>query len=274
MKKRIVIIVIIACALLLSGLLGWLTARAAATYTVHLPLIFPPPRSKLGIAPGGYMAGDLDRMQAAWAYRWNNEIFTDTAPLWVDMIWGEHYMNIPIKSDTILGFNEPDLIGQADMTPTLAAQLWREIETRYPDKLLISPAPSQLHTDWLWAMVSEYESLYGTRPRFDGLAVHYYRWSESMPLASEYLQQRRADELAHGYTVPLWVTEVGACGVDEVATLRDVAQAANELDYLARAAWYKLRADEWDAATCSTLIGADGSLTPAGIEYREVVNAF
>lgn len=267
MKKRIVMIAIIVSVLLLSMAAGLLTARADSAYRSYLPLIAPPQRSKLGIAPGGYQPGDLDRLGAAWAYRWNNEWFTDTAPIWVDMIWGERYMDVPIKSDVILGFNEPDLSGQADMTPTLAAQLWREIETRYPDKLLISPAPSQLRTDWLWQMVDEYQRLYGTRPRFDGVAVHYYRYSESMPLASEYVRQFRATEVLHGWDVPLWLTEVGACGVDEVAMLRDVAQAASEYDYLARAAWYKLRSDVYDPSSCSVLISDDNQLTALGEMY-------
>lgn len=272
MKKRIVMIAIIVSVLLLSMAAGLLTARADSAYRSYLPLIAPPQRSKLGVAPGGYQAGDLDRLGAAWAYRWNNEWFSDTTPIWVDMIWGERYMDVPIKSDIILGFNEPDLVGQANMTPMQGAVAWHWIEMTYPSKTLISPAPSQLHTDWLWQMVTEYESLYGTRPRFDGIALHYYRWSESMPLVSDYVRQFRADELAHGYDVPIWLTETGACGVDEVATLRDVAQAANEDNYLVRAAWYKLRADQWDSSSCSILIDANGNLTPVGQVYRDEAN--
>lgn len=258
---------IIVCLTLALSCAAGLAVSARAETMIYVPLVTVH-RSKIGIAPGGYVTGDLELLNAAWSYRWNNEIYGDLVE-WVDMICGERYMDVPIRSNTILGFNEPDRTGQANLDPLTAAQLWRQIEIRYPGKRLISPAPSQTDPGWLWRMVDEYTTLYGEKPRFDGVAVHYYRWSDDMPQVSDYLQQRRTDELAHGYTAPLWLTEVGACGVDEVAMLRNVVQAANELDYLARAAWYKLRADQWDTATCSTMIDERGALTPLGNAYIE-----
>lgn len=263
---------IIVCLTLALSCAAGLAVSARAEMTIYVPLVTAN-RNKVGIAPGGYVTGDLELLNAAWSYRWNNEIYGDRVE-WVDMIWGERYMSVSIRSNIILGFNEPDRTGQANIDPLTAAQLWREIEMRYPGKRLISPAPSQTDPGWLWRMVDDYTALYGEKPRFDGVAVHYYRWSESMSTASEYLQQRRADELAHGYDAPLWLTEVGACGADEVATLRDVMQAANELGYLARAAWYKLRADQWDTATCSTMIDERGALTPLGRAYQDEVTAW
>lgn len=262
--------VIIAMTLALSCTAGLAVASAETATTIYMPLVTAT-RSKIGIAPGGYVTGDLELLNAAWSYRWNNEVFSDTID-WVDMIWGARYMNVPVHSNIILGFNEPDRPDQANLDPLAAAQLWRQIETRYPDKRLISPAP--VDAAWLWRMVDEYMALYGAQPRFDGIAVHYYRDSDDAPQVSAYLQQRRADAIAHGYTVPLWLTEVGACGADEVETFRDMAAFVEATDWIERAAWYKLRADYWDQRECSTMINQRGGLTPLGVEYREVVNAF
>lgn len=264
--------VIVCLTLVLSCAAGLAVASAETATTVYMPLVTAT-RSKIGIAPGGYVTGDLELLNAAWSYRWNNEIYSDTIE-WVDMIWGARYMDVPIRSNIILGFNEPDRPDQANLDPLAAAQLWRQIEMRYPYKRLISPAPSQADPGWLWCMADEYTALYGVQPRFDGIAVHYYRDSDDAPQVSDYLSQRRADAIAHGYAVPLWLTEVGACGASEVATLQDVIRAANEFDYLERAAWYKLRADYWDQRECSTMIDERGELTALGVEYREAINAF
>lgn len=259
---------IIVCLTLALSCAAGLAVSARAETTIYVPLVTAN-RSKVGIAPGGYQVGDLDRLGASWSYRWNNEVYSDTIE-WVDMIWGERYMSVPIRSNIILGFNEPDRTGQADLDPLTAAQLWRQIETRYPGKMLISPSPSQTDSDWLWRMVDDYTALYGDKPRFDGIAVHYYRWSNDMPQVSDYLAQRRADEIAHGYTVPLWLTEVGACGASEVDTFRDMAAFVETAPWVERAAWYKLRADQWDTTTCSTMIDERGGLTPLGELYRGI----
>lgn len=258
--------VIVFATLALSCAAGLAVASAETETTIYMPLVTAT-RSKIGIAPGGYVTGDLELLNTAWSYRWNNEVYGDRVE-WIDMIWGARYMDVPIHSNIILGFNEPDRPDQANLDPLTAAQLWRQIELRYPDKRLISPAPSQADPGWLWRMTDDYAALYGTRPRFDGVAVHYYRNSDDAPQVSDYLTQRRADEIAHGYTATLWLTEVGACGVDEAETFRDMAAFVEVTDWVERAAWYKLRSDYWDQRPCSTLIDDSGELTPLGELYK------
>lgn len=256
--------VIIAMTLALSCTAGLTVSTRAET--IYIPLMATH-RSKIGIAPGGYQPGDLDRLQAAWTYRWNNQWYTDTIPAWVDMLWSDRYLYMPIRSDVILGFNEPDRADQANMTPEQGAIAWRLILTLYPTRTLISPAPSQLHPEWLWQMVDEYQRLYYERPRFDGIAVHYYAGPDT-PTFAQWMQARRTDEQLHGYDVPLWVTETGACGIDEVEAFREMAAFVEATDWIERAAWYKLRADYYDTRVCSTMIDERGELTPLGEMYR------
>lgn len=267
--KALIVIAVITLSVLAGLLVAARPVSGAFTSPLYIPLMVSGPRSKIGIAPGGYITGDLQLLNAAWSYRWNNEVYSDTVE-WVDMIWGARYMDVPIRSGVILGFNEPDLFSQANLDPMTAAQLWRQIELRYPDKRLISPAPSQFDPDWLWQMVDEYKALYHMRPRFDGVAVHYYRFSDDMPLVSEYVGSVYYVALVYGYDVPLWLTEIGACGANEAETFRDMVDFVESTPWIERAAWYKLRADGYDPETCSTLIGADGALTEIGKLYREI----
>ena len=59
------------------------------------------------------------------------------------MIWGQK-ANLPGLDgyDTVLGFNEPNHKGQANMSPQKAAQEWRKLQRAYPDKKLVSPCPA------------------------------------------------------------------------------------------------------------------------------------
>lgn len=260
---------VIVLALLLSLLAGLFVslrpAKGEELYHAYLPFVMSR-KSKIGIAPGGYFTGSLELLSAPWSYRWNNEWYPDRTE-WIDMIRDRQHLDVPIRSGTILGFNEIDRAGQADLSSVETAKLWHEIEARYPDKELVSPACSQFNPGCIWEMVAEYEFLYGSRPRFDGIAVHYYKWDESMLSAQAYLEWFRSEEFSHGYTVPLWLTETGACGVDEEKYFYEMAEFVEATNWLKRAAWYKIGPDAYDTGLCSSLIAPTGELTPVGRGY-------
>ena len=85
--------------------------------------------------------------------------------------WDRPVPQVGGNSPYILGFNEPDLSSQANLTPQRAAVLWRRIEQAYPHRLLVSPAVSCGDLYWLVRFRSAYRELYGTWPRFDVLAA-------------------------------------------------------------------------------------------------------
>lgn len=259
-------LIVVCLTLVLSGAAGLAIARAETT-AIYLPLMMSN-RNKIGIAPGGYQYGDFALTRPSWTYRWNNEVYSETQQLGieqVDMLWNERYFYMPIRSNTILGFNEPDLPGQANMTPLEGAIGWRWIETAYPTKTLVSPAPSQLHPDWLWQMVSEYEALYGMRPRFDAIAWHIY--PDSFEMFKAYLEAQHQAMLAHGYNVAMWVTEFGYCG--DPAFMTQAIQYIKATPWIDKAAWYKIAVDQLDTGACNTLLNSDRTLTPLGNAYIE-----
>ena len=60
---------------------------------------------------------------------------------------------------------------QANIGPEEAAAAWIELQTKYPDAELVSPATAGVDTDWFDAFMAECEIL---GCRIDYLATHHY----------------------------------------------------------------------------------------------------
>ncbi len=78
-------------------------------------------------------------LNIAWFYNWG---ITTTrlykSIQFVSMTWGIHFNTHQVGGDTILGFNEPDMVNQGNMTPSTAIKLWAVLERT--GKRLVSPA--------------------------------------------------------------------------------------------------------------------------------------
>ncbi len=211
--------------LLLGVLLGLLAAGCAAQrpvppapeltvarpHRVWLPLYAVGPQVKLGLAtqydwPAERSLGAADLLGASWLYDWSAE---PPGSDWVEavpMVWpfaGEP----PALGGTsrwVLGFNEPDLAGQANLTPDAAAVLWERLERAYEDRRLVAPAPSDQHPEWLPQFRRAYVARFGRPPRLDALAVHCYLQSAERCLELV----RRFEVWAYEWGVgEVWVTE-------------------------------------------------------------------
>jgi hypothetical protein len=91
-------------------------------------------------AYGARLCTDLDLAQLAWHYSWSvapGNVTCDilsnatTGTAFVAMAWGAS--SVPITglfpaSVALLGFNEPNRLTQANMTPAAAAALWPSVE--------------------------------------------------------------------------------------------------------------------------------------------------
>jgi len=149
-----------------------------------LPLVYkdytaPVHTAKKGVAwwcDGEGYQNDPRRSGASWAYNWRAQPWMAEGIESVPMIWGAQQMGQAIggNSTYLLGFNEPDLARQANISPEAAAVLWRQIERDYPDRLLVAPVPSQEAPEWIDTLYRTYISIYGEKPRFDALAAHLY----------------------------------------------------------------------------------------------------
>lgn len=133
-----------------------------------------PGLNKLGL---GGCPSSCEALGCSWCYSWNPQPGVGQGHERVPMIWGRNDVGAtPIgNSIWLMGFNEPDLSGQANLSVDAAAVLWREVERLYPDRKLVAPAPSDVWIGWLPAFRSAYFARYGAWPRLDALAFHCYR---------------------------------------------------------------------------------------------------
>ncbi|MFH1634882.1 MAG: glycosyl hydrolase [Chloroflexota bacterium] len=184
----------------------------------------------------------------------------------------------------LMGFNEPNVrepYGSL-IPPAEAAVAWRAIEQKADGIKLLSPAPSQLDPGWLWRMVSEYEQRYGHKPRFDAIGVHCYCYLRNPPDPQEikdHLLRVRREALAHGYDVPLWLTEfAGACNLPNPQSgneqvVRELLPWLEATPWIGRYSWfmsYISGTDPWapGMGSCS-LTDSSGDLTGLGELYTK-----
>lgn len=131
------------------------------------------------------------------------------------MLWGRDDVGAVVggSSQWLMGFNEPDLAGQANLSTGAAAVLWREVERLYPDRLLVAPAPSDVWPGWLPAWRYAYFSRYGAWPRVDALAFHCYRpATECITLGQQFVSWARAWGVREAWAtefafVPAWYVD-------------------------------------------------------------------
>ena len=152
---------------------------------VYLPQVQAVP-NKLGVAGCGSCA----ELGCAWCYAWSPWPGQSAGVESVPMIRDASNVQVTLlggNSGWLMGFNEPDLAGQAELTPIAAAVLWREIERKWPERRLVAPAPSHLHPEWLVQWYEVYTQMYGAQPRVDALALHcYLSAAECIELAQQY----------------------------------------------------------------------------------------
>lgn len=171
------------------------------------------PQIKKGLSTACYssldeLENDLRITGVGWYYNWSV-----APPLWpgiesVPMIWDEDYVNKSIGGNSryILGFNEPDWPGQAELTPAQAVPLWEQIEQLHPGRLLGSPSNSDLNPGWLDEFRELYLTAYGEYPRLDVLVLHCYQ--EYAEGCISYFESQVNRATAWG--IPeIWVTEFG-----------------------------------------------------------------
>lgn len=247
---------------------------AAPEQQAYVPLVVSAP-NKLGIAGCGSCA----TLGCSWCYSWSPWPGASAGVERVPMLRDASNMQVTLlggNSEWLMGFNEPDLCPQqACLTPEQAAQLWREIEAKWPDKKLVAPAPSHLHPEWLVQWYLAYQDRYGAAPRVDALALHCY-WrtaADCITLAEEYAGLAELWDIREG-----WVTEFTFTPI--VADWQ--AQIVQFTAYLERSAFWTRYAPfvshvpcaandpYWDCAASGdpSLLTVDGQMTEIGRMYQ------
>jgi hypothetical protein len=245
---------------------------------------------KRGVASSRYLAADpavLTRLGASWSYDWSSRPPSRRGgPRWVPMVWGAGSVTPAAIASLrtarrsglardLLGFNEPDLSAQSNMTPTRAAALWPQLQRT--GLRLGSPAPAAPGDGWL----ARFMSLARARHlRVDFVALHYYQDFTNPNAVSDLRRQLVA--LHDRYRKPLWITEIGAMDIrgwhepmlraptEALATgyMRRVLAMLEALPFVERYAWFT--DDCWNRTRCrfSSLFTSAGRLTPAGSTFR------
>ncbi len=152
-------------------------------------------------------------LRASWAYDWNcnRPSSLSLSTPFVPMIWGRTYANdaalmqrlatsLPGTENTLLGFNEPDMGGQSDMSVSEAISLWPKLVAT--GRRLGAPATAydpNAPNSWLAQFMAQAKQL---NYRVDFLTFHWYGTPTS---AAGFLQA--LDTLYNTYKLPIWVTE-------------------------------------------------------------------
>jgi hypothetical protein len=241
--------------------------------------------AKRGIASAQYLASDptqLSRLGARWAYDWSATKPPAGGPEWVPMVWGTGSVTPGVIASLaaarragsaryLLGFNEPDLSSQANMTPERAASLWPQLERT--GLRLGSPAPASPDDGWLarFMVLARARNL-----RVDFIALHFYQ--DFTDPAAVVSLRRQLVAVHRVYGKPIWITEIGAMDIRSWhepmrrSPTRTLAQSymrrlfamLDALPFVQRYAWFT--DDCWRNPACrySSLFTGTGHVTPIG----------
>ncbi|SQD95530.1 glycoside hydrolase family protein [Parafrankia sp. BMG5.11] len=218
----------------------------------------------------------------SWFYTWGAAPERIAAPAGVEfvpMIWGpgsvtpQTLATVKANGRTLLGFNEPDLRGQADMPVQTALDLWPQLEAT--GMRLGSPAPAAGAADpnsWFGQFMA------GAAQRgykVDFIALHWYG-SDFDPTRATSQLRAYIQDVYDRYHLPIWLTEYSLMNFStSPATVPSAeGQAAfvtastamlESLPFVERYAWFAFPANP-DSRT--GLYDESGQPTPAGVAYR------
>jgi hypothetical protein len=256
--------------------------------------------SKKGIAMARFGPGNAATANASWYYDWSNTPHTGsipaglTAPEFVPQIWGASNVTTQninaLKAAQaagtykyLLGFNEPDVAGQSNMTVAQAISLWPQLMST--NLILGSPAPSYTNT-WFSDFMTQAAA---NNLRVDFICLHTYQPPNVAATVNNI--KTWITGVYNQYKKPIWLTEFGApdcntlgwCGTAPALTqaqvdtyTKAVIAMLEDLPCVERYAWFV------DASQTgfelSALFNSDGSLSQTGIDFRDaqgttVVNA-
>lgn len=225
------------------------------------------------------IAGNISSgLNVRWDYNWNldrnSTLDIEYVPIRQERWWPSLAQNWQTRgSNHLLGYNEPDSVDQSNIA--VGDAIWSWSDLLGTGLRLGSPAPTDGGLNWLYSFVDQADA---ANLRVDFVAVHYYR---SYPSASDpdgattqfynflkgvYDRTKR----------PLWVTEWNnganwTGGPDptlaqNAATIAKMTEMLDNAPFVERYAPYNwvedVRRLKWD----------DGSLTAAGVNYRDKVS--
>jgi len=224
----------------------------------------------------------MEDMNLAWYYNWGTfpSVYPSVRDLdFTPMVWGDAAMENLRAGEldgysTILGFNEPDLPGQADMKAADAATYWDELVKT--GKRLGSPAMAY---DFVWMD----SFLAAVNNHVDFITVHIYYGPSAGAV------ENLISSLYQKYQKPIWITEFCAANFsgwnqDNVSPggytqqqaynfMQEILPWLDAQPYVERYAWFSC--DSAGAYGYSSLTDRNtGALTGLGQLYHDLCNPF
>ena len=201
--------------------------------------------------------GALDDVGAGWYYNWSAENDSMPAPAdveFVPMIWGKDNVTSATlakaerEGDVLLGFNEPDMGGQANMSVEDALAAWPKLQDT--GLRLGSPAVAyggDTAGGWLDRFMKGAKA---RNLRVDFITLHWYGSDFSAAAVGQFLGY--VDAVHARYDLPVWVTEYGLMnftgtpkyptGAQEVTFIQGTTRGMEKRSFVERYAWFGLPA--------------------------------
>lgn len=215
---------------------------------------------KAGLAWANADSVDMDQFKTdkvSWYYTWSVWPTDEGRNLeFVPLMWGdksvtewERNVNGILRSrfesgsiKNVLGFNEPQDPGQANISPSHAKELWMEhlvpLKETYGVRLG-SPGTSSAPSGKTWTQ--EFLEECGDDCQVDFIALHWYGTN-----ATEFI--RYIVDFHDTFQLPIWVTEwachdfvgiTGQCDQDQVWEFMSTTQGfMDDMDWVERYAWF------------------------------------
>lgn len=162
--------------------------------------------------------------EVTWGYNWGQSSSGLSSSFkYVPMLWGTSSTftsdwsaaassAISSGSTHLMGFNEPDLSTQSDLTPAAAATAWKTYMEPFAGQAKLgAPAVTNgagsMGLDWLAAFLEECSDC-----TIDFVSIHWYDSASN----TAYFQEHVANATSVAGNLPVWVTEFGCTsGTDD-----------------------------------------------------------
>ena len=231
----------------------------------------------------------FQKLKPHWHYSWNWELrenYPDEIEF-VPMIWGRgnanqskiDYLNNLAnegKIANVLLFNEPDLVGQSNMSVEEVVNLWPLIETL--NVPISSPATSAPLNDWMrdFMQTASTQNL-----RVDFVAIHIYHKNDPIKFIE------LVEEVYLAYGKPIWITEFAVRDTNTTINnpniysecyvltfMENVLNKLHELNYVKRYSWFDPNAnnEKYPILQTADIIDENNQLTTLG-EYYASINS-
>lgn len=233
-----------------------------------------------GSSSGAGALGRLNSLNLQWNYGWSAK-YPLTPTNFIPMIRDNDYVDKDIlnikaqlgltKTKNLLGFNEPDLASQANMSVDEVIRLWPKLEAT--GLRLGSPATIKPNAVWMDSFMTRAQK---ARLRVDFVTMHCYQW----PDTEDFL--RKLDLLHEKWGLPVWVTEYAVADfsatslsnnrytrTDVNTYMKETVQGMRERPWVERFAW-KTRAASDPKMGTSALFDSRGWRTSTGKLYASL----